>query len=52
MPIQGFDYKAFAIDLSKQAEDKLNLGGVCIPDTLTDADKKNIVDTVRKFCHL
>ena len=53
MPIQGFDYKAFAIDLSKQAEEILNQsGGAATPDSLTDADKKNIVDTVRKFCHM
>ena len=52
MPIQGFDYKTFAIALSKHAEDKLNQGGVAIPDSLTDADKKNIVDTVKEFCQL
>ena len=53
MPIQGFDYKAFAIDLSKQAEEILNQsGGNASPDTLSDSDKKNIVDTVRKFCHM
>lgn len=53
MPIQGFDYKAFAIDLSKQAEEILNQsGGNASPDSLSDADKKNIVDTVRKFCHM
>ena len=53
MPIQGFDYKAFAIDLSKQAEEILNQsGGNASPDSLSEADKKNIVDTVRKFCHM
>lgn len=53
MPIQGFDYKAFAIDLSKQAEEILNQsGGNASPDTLSDSDKKTIVDTVRKFCHM
>ena len=52
MPIQGFDYKTFAIELAKQAEDKLNQGGVAIPASLTDGDKKNIVDTVKEFCQL
>ena len=53
MPIEGFDYKAFAVDLSKQAMEILNQqGGNAAPDSLTDADKKTIVETVRKFCFM
>ena len=53
MPIEGFDYKAFAVDLSKQAMEILNQqGGPAAPDSLSDADKKNIVETVRKFCYM
>ncbi len=51
MPIAGFDYKAFAQDLSKQAIEILNQkDGNAVPDTLTDADKKNVYETVKKFC--
>lgn len=53
MPIQGFDYKAFAIDLSKQAMEILNQkDSNAAPSSLTDAEKKNIVETVRKFCFM
>lgn len=53
MPIDGFDYKAFAIDLAKQALEVLQQpGSNAAPDILTDADKKNIVETVRKFCYM
>lgn len=53
MPIDGFDYKAFAIDLAKQALEVLQQpGSNAAPDILTDADKKNIVETVRKFCFM
>ena len=53
MPIEGFDYKAFAMDLSKQAAEVLmQPGSNAAPDTLTDKDKKNIVETVRKFCYM
>ncbi len=53
MPIEGFDYKAFAVDLSKQAMEILNQqGGNAAPDSLSDADKKTIVETVRKFCFM
>ena len=53
MPIEGFDYKAFAQDLSKQALEILNQkDGNAAPPTLTDADKKNIFETVRKFCFM
>ncbi len=53
MPINGFDYKAFAIDLAKQALEVLQQpGSNAAPDILTDSDKKNIVETVRKFCFM
>ena len=53
MPIEGFDYKAFAQDLSKQALEILNQkDGNAAPSTLTDAEKKNIFETVRKFCFM
>ncbi len=51
MPIEGFDYKAFATDLAKQALEILQQpGSNAAPSTLTDQDKKTIIDTVRKFC--
>ena len=52
MPIEGFDYKAFAVDLANQAGEILNKeGGTnAAPTSLTDAEKKAIIDTVRKFC--
>ncbi len=51
MPIEGFDYKAFAADLAKQAQEILNQGhSNFAPDTLSEKDKKNIVVTVRNFC--
>lgn len=53
MPIEGFDYKAFATDLARQALEVLKQpGSNAAPDTLTDQDKKNIIDTVRKFCFM
>ena len=53
MPIEGFDYKAFAADLSKQAMEVLMQPGTsAAPSTLSDADKKGIVDTVRNFCQM
>ena len=53
MPIEGFDYKAFAIDLSKQAMEVLMQPATnAAPNSLTDADKKNIVETVKKFCFM
>lgn len=53
MPIDGFDYKGFAIDLSKQAQEVLmQPASNAAPSSLTDADKKNIVETVKKFCFM
>lgn len=51
MPIEGFDYKAFALDLAKQAMEVLmQPGSNAAPNSLTDQDKKIIIETVRKFC--
>ena len=52
MPIEGFDYKAFAVDLANQAGEILNKeGGTnAAPSSLTDVEKKAIIDIVRKFC--
>ncbi len=53
MPIEGFDYKAFANDLASQAIEILKQpDSNAVPDSITDADKKNITDTVRKFCFM
>lgn len=53
MPINGFDYKAFAIDLAKQAMEVIKSpGSMAVPDSLSDADKKYIIETVRKFCYM
>lgn len=53
MPIDGFDYKGFAVDLSKQAQEVLMQPATnAAPSSLTDADKKNIVETVKKFCFM
>lgn len=52
MPIEGFDHKAFAVDLANQAGEILNKeGGTnAAPTSLTEEEKKAIVDIVRKFC--
>ena len=50
MPIEGFDYKAFAADLTKQAMQFLSEGTNAAPASLTPAEKKNIIETVNKFC--
>lgn len=53
MPIEGFDYKAFSIDLAKQALEVLMQPGTnAAPDNLSDQEKKNIVETVKKFCFM
>lgn len=53
MPIEGFDYKAFAMDLSKQAMEVLMQPATnAAPNSLTDTDKKNIVETVKNFCFM
>ena len=52
MPIEGFDYKGFAEDLAKQAAEILSGQNNAAPATLTDAEKKVIVDTVNKFCFM
>lgn len=51
MPIEGFDYKAFANDLSSQAMEILSQPVTnAAPDELTEKDKKSIVSTVQNFC--
>ncbi len=53
MPIEGFDYKAFSIDLAKQALEVLvKPDSNAAPSSLTEQDKKNIVETVKKFCFM
>ncbi len=53
MPIEGFDYKTFAIDLANQAMEILQQkNSNAAPEGLTDVDKKTIIDTVRKFCFM
>ena len=53
MPIEGFDYKAFATDLSQQAMEVLKQPNTnAAPDTLTEQDKNTIIETVKKFCFM
>ena len=53
MPIEGFDYKAFAIDLAQQAMGVLNQpDSNAAPNSLTPQEKKNIIETVRKYCFM
>lgn len=50
MPIEGFDYNAFATDLASQAMQILQQQSGAAPSTLTDADKQGIIDTIKRFC--
>ncbi len=50
MPIEGFDYNAFATDLASQAMQILQQQSGAAPSTLTDADKHGIIDTIKRFC--
>ena len=44
MPIEGFDYKTFAIDLANQAMEILQQkNSNAAPEGLTDVDKKTII---------
>ena len=53
MPIEGFDYKALSIKLSEDALEKLmQLDKNTLPNPLTDAEKKEIVETVKRFSFL
>ena len=53
MPIEGFDYKGFASNLAKQAQEFLmQPDSGAAPSSLTEADKKYIFETVRKFCYM
>lgn len=45
MPIEGFDYKEFAKNLSDQV-------GPALPSDLADADKQYIVNIVFNFCYM
>lgn len=45
MPIEGFDYKAFAKNLSDQV-------GPALPPDLADADKQYIINIVFNFCYM
>lgn len=49
MPIEGFDYEQFSNNLANDAEQVLNQPNNAAPETLTDQDKKNIVNTVRSL---
>ncbi len=51
MPIEGFDYKAFSIDLARQAlEVLMQPNSNVAPEGISDKEKKDIVETVKKFC--
>ncbi len=51
MPIQGFDYKGFAAEMLRQLQEILSQpGSAAVPDVVTDADKKFIIEIVKKFC--
>jgi len=53
MPIEGFDYKAIAINFGEQANEVLfNENSFAAPENISDEDKKNIVDIVKKFCYM
>ena len=45
MPINGFDYKAFAKNLADQV-------GPALPLDLSDADKQYIINIVHNFCYM
>lgn len=50
MPIEGFDYNAFANDLASQAMQILQQQSTAAPDSLTDEDRAAIIDTIKRFC--
>ncbi|MBQ3640499.1 hypothetical protein II906_00980, partial [bacterium] len=51
MAIEGFDYKGFAANLTKQAMEILSQeGNNAFPTSLSAADKKILVETVNRFC--
>lgn len=45
MPIEGFDYKAFAKNLAEQV-------GPALPPDLADPDKQYIINIVHNFCYM
>lgn len=50
MPIEGFDYNAFANDLASQAMQILQQQSTAAPDSLSEEDKAGIIDTIKRFC--
>lgn len=50
MPIEGFDYKAFANDLASQAMEILKQQSSAAPSNLQDEEKQGIIDTINRFC--
>ena len=45
MPIEGFDFKAFAKNLAEQV-------GPALPADIPDADKQYIINIVHNFCYM
>ncbi len=45
MPIEGFDFKAFARSLAEQV-------GPALPQDISDADKQYIINIVHNFCYM
>ena len=45
MPIQGFDYKAYAKNLAEQV-------GPALPPDIADPDRQYIINTVHNFCYM
>ena len=45
MPIEGFDFKAFARSLAEQV-------GPALPSDIADADKQYIINIVHNFCYM
>lgn len=50
MAIEGFDYNAFAIDLSSQAVQILHQETNAAPNTLSEENKTWITETIKRFC--
>ena len=50
MPIDGFDYTAFANDLSSQAMQILQQQSAAAPSNLSNEEKNWIIDTIKRFC--
>lgn len=53
MPIEGFDYKAFAAGLASEAMNLLSQkNSNAVPDSVTVPERKIIVETVKKFTYM